>query len=91
MLLMMNQNLPILGFQNLIQLFLNDFLKPQFTEKLETNFKIEVQLTSILNRFIIQDNNGFAQFLNQFNITPDVYISYWMKNTVIIESIKGMY
>lgn len=52
--------MPLTGYLEIVKLLLKDFLSEQFYQKLETKFAIELQLTSILNRFIMSDGKGFV-------------------------------
>ncbi|CAD8062742.1 unnamed protein product [Paramecium sonneborni] len=88
-LLILNQNRKDIGiFTGLIQLIINDLLEPKMNETLENKFRIEIQIISILNRFIILARNDFFTFVQQNNVTFDNYLQSWLKKSEILESEK---
>ncbi|CAK70300.1 unnamed protein product (macronuclear) [Paramecium tetraurelia] len=90
LMLLNNNRQDIAIFSGLIQVILNDLLEPEMNEILENKFRIEIQIVSILNRFIILARDNFFSFVQQNSISFEKYLQSWMKKSEILESEKSI-
>ncbi|CAD8153006.1 unnamed protein product [Paramecium pentaurelia] len=90
-LMMLNNNRQDIAiFSGLIQQILNDLIEPEMNDRLDNKFRIEVQIVSILNRFIILARDDYFSFVQQNNISFEKYFQSWMKKSEILESEKSI-
>ncbi|KAM3141672.1 hypothetical protein pb186bvf_006277 [Paramecium bursaria] len=72
---------------NIILFLIDEFIKPR-QNQLHNAIYCEVQQMTLLNRFIIQNTQGFIQALLSKQIQPDQYLSRWQQDSITSRS-KG--